>query len=655
MLHIDYNSTNNYGSGYLKISAGTNSAAVTQIEQVTSGGNGLFGTYIDTNIINKGLSASAHGNINFVTGSSTSASSIVMTIGGGSQKGNVGIGTTSPNSKLNVYDATADTSINVNTGTGGSYPKKTGISFGATSTSLGGDAKFTGGAGIQALNTAASGNPTDLTFWTNSTGTPAERARITSTGHLQVSTGYFELTSQPTTKLWLSTNQVQLYAGNLLVFGGYNASNDSVVIGNESGDVNVTLAGGANDKVLYLEGSSGNVGIGTKTPLAKLDIQGTQGQLFSVTDDLSGSIFAVADISGVPIFDVNSSGVSYFDGDVGIGTTSPSSRLEVYGTDGLRTHFNEGLRVTRETVPTQYGMVNYNGGALNIIAVNTAGTGSVTKFMRSGNGTSLDTSMVIDTSGNVGIGTTSPLSKLTIDAPIGNFANGTNAISLNYDGGSSPGDVGGGIVFSQKWWSASTGQQVTGGIFGIKHAGNGSYGGGLGFYTQPNGASNMAQHMVIRSTGEVGIGTDAPLQKLSLFAGTNESVYDVLGVYNSVTGTTAQNKGAAIRIGKDIDGNYSTKIATIYEGNNPSFLQPALAFYTMHNTYLKDSETEKMRISSNGNVGIGFTSPGSTPLSSMKLSVNGNGYFAGNVGIGTTSPGARLSLGNAYRTTILCL
>ena len=74
-----------------------------------------------------------------------------------------------------------------------------------------------------------------------------------------------------------------------------------------------------------------NVGIGTSTPLAKLDIQGTQGQLFSVTDDLSGSIFAVADISGVPIFDVNSSGVSYFDGNVGIGVTAPGEKLEVAG------------------------------------------------------------------------------------------------------------------------------------------------------------------------------------------------------------------------------------------------------------------------------------------------------------------------------------
>ena len=51
-----------------------------------------------------------------------------------------------------------------------------------------------------------------------------------------------------------------------------------------------------------------------------VDIQGSQGQLFSVTDDLSGSIFAVSDISGVPILDVNSSGLSTFDGNVVIGS-----------------------------------------------------------------------------------------------------------------------------------------------------------------------------------------------------------------------------------------------------------------------------------------------------------------------------------------------
>ena len=118
-------------------------------------------------------------------GSNTNADTDVMTLRG---DGKVGIGTTSPGAKLSLYDATEDVSINVNTGLGGSYPKKTGISFGATSTSLGGDAEFTGGAGIQAINTAASGNPTDLTFWTNSVGTPAERMRISSGGMVGIGT-----------------------------------------------------------------------------------------------------------------------------------------------------------------------------------------------------------------------------------------------------------------------------------------------------------------------------------------------------------------------------------------------------------------------------------------------------------------------------------
>lgn len=35
-----------------------------------------------------------------------------------------------------------------------------------------------------------------------------------------------------------------------------------------------------------------------------LDTQGSQGQLFSITDDLSGSLFSVNDISGIPIMEV---------------------------------------------------------------------------------------------------------------------------------------------------------------------------------------------------------------------------------------------------------------------------------------------------------------------------------------------------------------
>jgi len=53
-----------------------------------------------------------------------------------------------------------------------------------------------------------------------------------------------------------------------------------------------------------------------------LDVQGTQGQLFSVTDSLTGDLFSVSDISGVPIFNVNSSGAITADGDIYVGSDS---------------------------------------------------------------------------------------------------------------------------------------------------------------------------------------------------------------------------------------------------------------------------------------------------------------------------------------------
>ena len=55
-----------------------------------------------------------------------------------------------------------------------------------------------------------------------------------------------------------------------------------------------------------------------------LDVRGSQGQLFSVTDNLSGSLFSVSDISGVPIFDVLSDATVEIGGNL---TFSTGSRL----------------------------------------------------------------------------------------------------------------------------------------------------------------------------------------------------------------------------------------------------------------------------------------------------------------------------------------
>ena len=48
---------------------------------------------------------------------------------------------------------------------------------------------------------------------------------------------------------------------------------------------------------------------GTTSGSTVFEIQGTQGQLFSITDDLTGDLFTVSDISGIPILSVNSLGV----------------------------------------------------------------------------------------------------------------------------------------------------------------------------------------------------------------------------------------------------------------------------------------------------------------------------------------------------------
>jgi hypothetical protein len=107
--------------------------------------------------------------------------------------GNVGIGTSAPLGNLQIVTATAGTVLNVNHNTGGTYPKASGIGLGATSTALsvssdGSTVLFTGGAGLYAENTAASGNPTNLVFWTNLAGTPAEAMRIDSSGVLMGTT-----------------------------------------------------------------------------------------------------------------------------------------------------------------------------------------------------------------------------------------------------------------------------------------------------------------------------------------------------------------------------------------------------------------------------------------------------------------------------------
>ena len=90
-------------------------------------------------------------------------------------------------------------------------------------------------------------------------------------------------------------------------------------------------------KGLIIEGSSGTV----------LDVQGSVGQLFSITDSLTGDLFAVSDVSGIPILNVNSSGAVDIDGDLSI---TDDVTLSNFGAGYLKTNTN-GVVSNTATIP----------------------------------------------------------------------------------------------------------------------------------------------------------------------------------------------------------------------------------------------------------------------------------------------------------------
>ena len=136
--------------------------------------------------------------------------------------------------------------------------------------------------------------------------------------------------------------------------------------------------------------STTRMGIGTDLPESALeinvgtavsafDIHGSEGQLFSVTNNLtSGSIFSVNDVSGIPSIDVDADGtiqLAPFGATefVGVGTTSPTAKLEVNGT--LKT---ENLNVTG--VSTLQSFQTTDSGVTIAGDINVTGVVTATDF-----------------------------------------------------------------------------------------------------------------------------------------------------------------------------------------------------------------------------------------------------------------------------------
>jgi hypothetical protein len=347
-------------------------------------------------------------------------------------------------------------------------------------------------------------------------------------------------------------------------------------------DVLAFYSGGVTERMRI--DASGNVGIGTNSPSAKLDIGSTasagtlSGLIFSGLNSTSTKadyvkMFGVVEFnvaaaegagykiqilqqgaykdsivaSGITNNSTNYLALSTTNeavritstGNVGIGTSSPASKLQVT-TSGAA-----ALPPTSGTTPSTGELIRLRTSSDTAGGIGTIGLSTNQMWLQACDATNLGAYyqlLLNPNGGNVGIGTASPNCRLQVASSgvmsSGGYNGQSSTLQIAYTGTASAiNSDGPSLVFSQQYDSADPLSYVrTGAIYGYKGEANGNFGGGLKFRTQPTGASAMADVMTLDKNGNVGIGTTSPAQRLHVQSGT-ATVTPI--TTTSVTGDTA--------------------------------------------------------------------------------------------------------------------
>ena len=384
---------------------------------------------------------------------------------------------------------------------------------------------------------------------------------------------------------------------NKLLSFGFNTSTDVGFI--------QAMVNGTSYNNLLLNARGGNVGIGTTSPGVTLDVSGSGIRILNSSapnfylnnttvqwkmylTSAGSSNFAINDaVRDVLTLGYNGA-ASYFSGcNVGIGTTAPNALLHVAG--------------------TIHSFPSSTDGVLQVSQAGSSG-GLTTAVIRS-NGVSYFTG------GSVGIGTTGAGTRLTVftDAsriPASAAFAATNVAQLTLvgsDGGlemfSQDDNTTWGHYLTMKRFNGSTGALIAG--FGFSTFTNtGSPGSntfdrmgihyGTNAYPQDN-----TELMSIKSNGIVGIGTINPNIYGNGF--NNQFTVSTTSGYANITVAGSSINGGGIDF-----GNQTVRQAGVY-----SLSGSHLGFYT-NGSNSGNGLTERIRILSNGSVGIGTTIPSSS-------------------------------------------
>ena len=339
---------------------------------------------------------------------------------------------------------------------------------------------------IQGSNTG-SASARDIYFCpqTSGTGAATERMRITGAGNVGIGTtspsNFTGLTfSDPILDV---AGPIQSRTGHIALGGiSYRKAALFTSTGNDAPylDFRVATSGTSSSTTARMRiNSSGNVGIGTTSPSAKLEVVHSSSAIIKMIRNQNIFGFEASSTSGggygVYDYQLNAYDMYFKAGKVGIGTTSPSSTLHIFDSSGPTIRFE---RSGASKLDFEFGSASTsiacagelqfraNGGSTNKFIINNSQIQSNAKFLvntssgidvhtsdsgnilLSGNSSATGTpdqfflrhnlsnvelgnsrGNINITSGNVGIGTTSPSTKLDVSGVI--TATGGNSTNWN--------------------------------------------------------------------------------------------------------------------------------------------------------------------------------------------------------------------------------
>jgi hypothetical protein len=480
--------------------------------------------------------------------------------------GNVGIGTTNPNNLLQVANLINFDDTDHNTKIG--YQAGANIVSGAINNTFIG---YQAGLSSAGSSTAAADSNTAVgyrTLYNNTTG--AQNAAIGGSALYNNTTGYDNMA--------IGTNAL---LNNSVGF--YNTALGTNALRNSTGNQNSAMGLDS----LYSNTSGGNnVAIGMRA--LRYTATGSSNTAIGVLagQGVSGSSFA------------NNTFIGF---QSGYGASTGGNNVELGYQAGYTNSTGEG------NVFLGY-QAGYNETGSNKLYIANSGTtsliyGDFSTGMVGIGGTAASTNpyLTILAGGNVGIGTTRPIGKFEVAtdgaSQVGAFSvysdtasnepifylrrgRGTLAVPAVLQDGDIMGTMRWAGQFSTSVGAYTTSAKIEGIARGTFAANNAPT--DIAFYTTPASSATPLERMRILSGGNVGIGTTNPGAKLYVVGGITAS-------------------GGSIQTSSDLytGGN---------NGVHTNYIQPASSSYDY--IYFKNyTGDEKMRITTDGNVGIGTTSP----------------------------------------------